>query len=160
MAVSRLAGALIVMIGAWLLGRSFSLASERELKRLELLRRCLDELRYEVTKLETPLPELLARLEREAELTGENYVPPETGDFQSRWRAFSAALALEEEVRQTVAELGESLSRSHEPEKCFALAEQRLTRAQTALEQRCEERKRLGAPLLKCVGVLLALLLW
>ena len=51
MAVSRLAGALILMVGAWLFGRSFSLASERELKRLELLRRCLDELRYEVTKL-------------------------------------------------------------------------------------------------------------
>ena len=59
-----------------------------------------------------------------------------------------------------MAELGESLSRSHEPEKCFALAEQRLTRAKLALEQRCEERKRLGAPLLKCAGVLLALLLW
>ena len=160
MAVNRIAGALTLILGGWSLGRSLLHSTLREKRRLELLCKCIEELRYEVTKLETPLPQLLDRLEREKELTGGNHTPTESGDFPSRWRAFSFALLLDDEVKETVAELGLSLCRSHEPEKCFERAALSLNRCRDVLEKSCAERRQLLKPLCACAGVLLALMLW
>ena len=158
--MNRLWGALLLLLGCWQTGRCFYWQKQNELRRIELLLDLLREMENEAVQLETPLPQLLSRLERTDGLTSSDYAPLPTGDFPERWKHFASALPVSAEVREAMEQAGLSLCRSHEPEKVLVPVRQKLERSRREAEASCAERKRLAPALGACGGALLALILW
>ncbi len=157
--IIRVFGSALILAGSWLTGRAVVKAGYAELKRTEKLLSLTEELQYQVIRLETPLPRLLAMLEEQRELLSPDYAPLPVADFSERWLAYCAALRTGEAVREAMKELGTSLSHSHEGEKCFELALRRMRDAAEALQESYGEKKRLAPALGGCAGVVLVLLL-
>ena len=158
--MKRLLGAVLLLLGSWQTGRCFYTRKRDELERVERLLELLRELECEIVRLETPLPQLLSRMEQVETLCPTDYAPLPAGDFSARWRHFTSALAVSEEVQAAMKEMGLSLCRSQEPEKVFFSVGQKLERNRTELERCCAERKRLAPALGACGGALLVLMLW
>ena len=156
----RLWGTLLLLLGCWQTGKSLYRTKREELQRVDRLLYYLQEMEGEVMRLETPLPVLLERMEKEEKLTAPDYVPLPSEDFSERWTHFAASLPVGTEVCKLIEALGLSLCRDQEPEKVFSLVHLKLEQCREELEKICGERRRLAPALGACGGVLLALMLW
>lgn len=157
-------GVLLVVAASGAMGISASLELRRRVRDLEEGLELSGRMRMEVCVRRLSLPQVLQVL---AEAYPRRF--PDVQDtlaalpqvpFRLLWSAVVQAMGLCPEAGEPLAALGEALSRGDEPERAFALCEERLRAAGERAARLQEERSRLYTALGVAGGCLLAIVLW
>ena len=148
--MTRLAGAVLVILMSGWLGVSAAGALGRRVALSRRLRSCVERMRTEICIRRLSLPEALESIKRSCP---ELFTVREDGEsiylrsFSEMWSGTVRAMGLPGEEAETMLRLGASLSGGEDPERAFEAAIRELEEEHAALCARRRERSRLYAAL-------------